>query len=287
MRMKEDRGAEQPWPKPAYNVQIGTEGQFIVGFSVHGNAGDPTCLIPHLEQAERNLGRLPANLIADAAYGSEENYAYVERHQLGNFLKYTTFYQDTQHYRKPAKPRAHQFRAEHFRYDAATDEFICPADQRLTFTYESQYTTTNQYVTRRRHYAAAGCDAYPFKPQCTQAKGHRHIRISHKLLAYRRQARGESDIRRRPSLACRPLHRSGNRLWPPETQSRLPTVPSPGAPESQNGVGLAQHRPQYAKTGGEITASFLVLCPVKPQRVIQKGCPGVLSGQPLFAHFWT
>ncbi len=40
MRMKEDRGAEKPWPKPAYNIQIGTEGQFMVGFSVHGRAGD-------------------------------------------------------------------------------------------------------------------------------------------------------------------------------------------------------------------------------------------------------
>jgi len=30
--MKEDRGAEKPWPKPAYNVQIGAEGQFITGF---------------------------------------------------------------------------------------------------------------------------------------------------------------------------------------------------------------------------------------------------------------
>ncbi len=35
MRMKEDRGAERPWAKPAYNVQVGTEGQFIVGYSVH------------------------------------------------------------------------------------------------------------------------------------------------------------------------------------------------------------------------------------------------------------
>lgn len=35
MRMKEDRGAERPWAKPAYNVQAGTEGQFIVGYSVH------------------------------------------------------------------------------------------------------------------------------------------------------------------------------------------------------------------------------------------------------------
>ena len=50
MRMKEDRGAEKPWPKPAYNVQIGTEDQFVVGFSVHGRAGDTACLIPHLEE---------------------------------------------------------------------------------------------------------------------------------------------------------------------------------------------------------------------------------------------
>ncbi|MRR31615.1 IS1182 family transposase, partial [bacterium] len=74
MRMKEDRGAEKPWPKPAYNVQIGTEGQFVVGFSVHGRSGDTACLIPHLENLRQHLGRLPRNIIADAGYGSEENY---------------------------------------------------------------------------------------------------------------------------------------------------------------------------------------------------------------------
>jgi transposase len=189
MRMKEDRGAEKPWPKPAYNVQIGTEGQFIVGFRVHGQAGDPTCLIPHLEQVERNLGRLPEKIIADAAYGSEENYAYVEQHHLGNFLKYNTFYQDTHHYRDPEVLRAYQFRADHFGYDSDQDQFICPAEKRLTFTYESQYTTSNQYVTRRRHYTCADCADCPLKAQCTQAKGNRQIRISFKLLAYRKQAR--------------------------------------------------------------------------------------------------
>ena len=38
MLMKEDRGVQKPWPKPAYNVHAVTEGQFIVGFSVHGRA---------------------------------------------------------------------------------------------------------------------------------------------------------------------------------------------------------------------------------------------------------
>jgi transposase len=73
MLMKEDRGAQKPWPKPVYNVQAGTEGQFIVGFSVHGRTGDTSCLIPHLESVRQGLGRLPDKIIADAGYGSEEN----------------------------------------------------------------------------------------------------------------------------------------------------------------------------------------------------------------------
>ena len=36
-RLKEDRGAQKPWAKPAYNVQLGMENQFVAG-SVHTNA---------------------------------------------------------------------------------------------------------------------------------------------------------------------------------------------------------------------------------------------------------
>jgi transposase len=189
MRMKEDRGAEKPWPKPAYNVQIGTEGQFVVGFSVHGRAGDTACLIPHMENLRSQLGRLPENVVADAGYGSEENYAYLEQHGLGNYLKYNTFYQDTHHYRKPELKRKHLFRAEHFEYDPEKDEFICPARERLTFQYASRYTTDNGYVTDRRLYECHACDACPLKAECTRARGNRKIRISFRLLEYRRQAR--------------------------------------------------------------------------------------------------
>jgi hypothetical protein len=190
MRMKEDRGAEKPWPKPAYNVQIGTEGQFITGFSVHNRAGDTPCLIPHLEQVRKNTGgRLPKKIVADAAYGSEENYAYLEQQNAANFLKYNTFYQDTHHYRKPAVLRAHQFRAEHFAYDPEQDQFICPADKRLRFQYTSRYTTDNGYGSDRRNYECFDCAECPLKSQCTKAKGNRKIRISFRLLAYRSQAR--------------------------------------------------------------------------------------------------
>ncbi len=190
MRMKEDRGAEKPWPKPAYNVQIGTEGQFITGFSVHNRAGDTPCLIPHLEQVRKSTGgRLPKKIVADAAYGSEENYAYLEQHQAENFLKYNTFYQDTHHYRKPELLRAHQFRAEHFSYESETDTFVCPANKRLHFQYTSHYTTDNGYASERRSYECFDCAACPLRSHCTKAKSNRKIRISFRLLEHRRQAR--------------------------------------------------------------------------------------------------
>lgn len=185
MRMKEDRGAEKAWPKPAYNVQLGTEGQFVVGYSVHNYSSDPVALIPHLKK----LKQLPKNMVADAAYGSEENYAYLEQHRLGNYLKYTTFYQDTHHYRDPHVLRRHQFRSDHFDYDPQTDEFICPNQQRLTYRYTGKHTTDNGYQSERRFYECQTCQDCPLKSQCTQAKGNRRIQVSFKLLEYRRQAR--------------------------------------------------------------------------------------------------
>jgi hypothetical protein len=185
MRMKEDRGAERPWAKPAYNVQTGTEGQFIVGYSVHNKSSDPVCLIEHLD----GLKLLPKKVVADAAYGSEENYDYLQKYELQNYVKYPTFYQDTHHYRNPEIIRKHQFRSDHFEHDPESDQFICPAKKRLSYLYTSKYKTDNGYESERRHYACSECQDCPLKPQCTKAKGNRHIQISFRLIEFRRQAR--------------------------------------------------------------------------------------------------
>lgn len=189
MLMKEDRGALKPWPKPAYNVHAGTEGHFIVGFSVHGRTGDTSCLIPHLKQLEQGLGRLPDKIIADAAYGSEENYAYLEQHHVENYLKYNTFYHDTREFRKIDETLKHQYRADHFPYDVEKDEFLCPANKRLHYVMTSPYTSENGYETDRRHYECEDCQGCLRKGHCTTAPGNRQIWISLKLMAFRQQAR--------------------------------------------------------------------------------------------------
>jgi len=189
MRMKEDRGAEKPWAKPAYNVQLGTENQFVVGFSLHQRPGDTSCLIPHLEGVRQYLGRLPQNISADAGYGSEENYAYLETHQLGNYVKYNTFHREQIRHKKPELIRKKRFRSESFPYDDSQDAFICPADQRLTYRYTSHFTTENGYATERRVYECDQCATCPLKPECTQAKGNRQLRTSFRLRDFRAQAR--------------------------------------------------------------------------------------------------
>ncbi len=208
MRMKEDRGAKEPLPKPAYNIQTGTEDQFVVGFSLHQRSGDTTCLIPHLEGVKANLaaiaGRkpgllprgedaraclLPRHISADAGYGSEENYVYIEENKLGNYVKYNTFHRKQHKHRNPRLIRKALFRSENFPYDEHTDAFTCPAGKRLTYRYTGHEKSDNGYPIETRHYEAADCQACPFKPECTQAKGNRHIRVSFRLRRFREQAK--------------------------------------------------------------------------------------------------
>ena len=71
LRMKEDRAARKPLARPAYNVQMGTEGQFVVGYSIHQQADDTSCFIPHMQQQVLRQGKRFKNGSGDAGYGSE------------------------------------------------------------------------------------------------------------------------------------------------------------------------------------------------------------------------
>jgi len=183
MRMKDDY-MKNGQLKPGYNLQMGTEGQFVVGFSVHQRPGDPGCLVPHLKAVKEKLGRLPKNVIADSAYGSEENYAYLEQEKVGNYLKYNTFGREQRPRYKP-----NPFAADQLAYDPQKDELICPAGKRLTYRYSFHPKTENGYRGERRCYEAEDCTACPLKAQCTQAKGNRQVNWGWQLQAWRQQAR--------------------------------------------------------------------------------------------------
>lgn len=185
MRMKEDRNTVEPRPKPGYNVQTGTENQFVVGFSVHQRPGDTGCFKPHMEALKQQLPRLPKKIIGDAGYGSEENYMYMEQEQLESYLKYNTFHKE-----QTRKYQQERFRAEHFPYDPEKNEFLCPGDQALTFRDTKAYTTDNGYTGAYDIYECIDCSQCALKPDCTRAKGNRRIQVNWNLRRLRTQARG-------------------------------------------------------------------------------------------------
>jgi transposase len=189
LRMKEDRAARKPLARPAYNVQMGTEGQFVVGYSIHQQADDTSCFIPHMQTQEFPKGKQFKNGSGDAGYGSEENYAWLEKHGLGNYFKYNTFHQEQHPPRKPELLEKLLFKSTYFPYDQKKDEFLCPAQNRMVYVETKPYKSKNGFLSERRVYECLACSTCPLKSKCTKAKGNRQMQVGFELRRYRQQAK--------------------------------------------------------------------------------------------------
>ncbi|RKL61318.1 IS1182 family transposase [Thermoanaerobacteraceae bacterium SP2] len=183
MRMKEDH-MKNGQLKPGYNVQIGTENQFIVGYSIHQRPADTGCMIPHLKHVEKVLGKLPENIVADSGYGSEENYDYLKEHGIGNYVKYNYFHAEQKNFFKNNK-----FRMENLPYNEIKDEFICPWGKRLKYAYTKKTVTENGYSTERRVYECEDCEGCPYKSDCTKSQRNRKIQVSFRLKEFKDEAK--------------------------------------------------------------------------------------------------
>lgn len=93
MRMKEDymRNGQL---KPAYNLQISTNKQFILHYSIHPNPTDTKTLKSHLQGFEESYKKVPKELVADAGYGSQENYKLLNSKKIKAYVKYNYFRKD-------------------------------------------------------------------------------------------------------------------------------------------------------------------------------------------------
>ena len=81
MRMKKDyMGNDQLLP--AYNIQIGVADEYIVVVKAMQYRSDMDCFIPLMEEFYRQFGFYPKYPIADAGYGSFNNYLYCQEHGM-------------------------------------------------------------------------------------------------------------------------------------------------------------------------------------------------------------
>lgn len=75
---------------------------------------------------------LPEAVTADAGYGSEENYQYLEQKGVTGYVKYSTFDKAEQTYkRKRRKSSSEDFNKESLHYNEQEDFYVCPMGQRI------------------------------------------------------------------------------------------------------------------------------------------------------------
>lgn len=184
MRMKDDiQGKGQL--RPGYNLQISTSNQFIVNYSVHPNPTDTTTLIPHLQEFETNFGIRPKAVTADAGYGSEENYEYLEKKGVAAFVKYNTFDKE----QKETLPQKGPFAVENLAYDKEKDQFICPNGLVMEMIGTEINKTTTGFEQTLKIYRAKKCKGCSLREECHSGNGNHEIKVNHNLNRHRRKAR--------------------------------------------------------------------------------------------------
>lgn len=197
MRMKEDH-MRNGQLKPGYNVQIGTENQFIVGYSLHQRPTDTRCLKPHLEKVKSALGKIPGTIVADAGYGGEENYAYLENEELEAIVKYGTYHKE-----KSKRWQNDVSKIDNWDYNEDEDTWTCKAGQKLVFHRKSKDKTESGYEIEYHHYRSTSCEDCPLKPSCTKAAGNREVKASLKYMRLKKQARDKLRSEEGYALAVR------------------------------------------------------------------------------------
>ena len=184
MRMKED-AMNNGQTKPGYNLQIATENQFITDFGFFPNPTDTLTMIPFLSSFSDRYGHYAEETCADSGYGSEENYAFMEAHDMEAYVKYNLFHKE-----QSRAFREDIFRIENLYYNPEGDYFVCPMGQHMERVGVTHGKTDSGYRTESVVYRARRCEGCPLRWGCYKKRsGNREIEVNHRLMEYKRKAR--------------------------------------------------------------------------------------------------
>ncbi len=179
MRMKEDH-MKNGQLKPGYNLQISTNNQYIVNYSLHQNPTDTTTLESHVESFKALYNQLPEAVVADAGYGSEENYTIMQDAEIQAYIKYNYFDKD-QHKRKNTLN-------DNLYYNKAKDCYYCPMGQKMSFIGMKKRITENGFKQTLSMYQAINCSGCPLRGQCHKGKENKIMEVNHNLNRLKAQA---------------------------------------------------------------------------------------------------
>ncbi|WP_421888853.1 IS1182 family transposase [Marinoscillum sp.] len=183
MRMKEDHMLNGQL-KPGYNFQISTSDQFIVNYSIHQNPTDTLTLKPHLQHYQNLYQTNPESICADAGYGSEENYDYLEEQTIDNYVKYNYFHKE-----QSKKWKENPFKSDNLHYNKEQDKLYCPMGQPMDRIADRKTKSWAGYEQTYARYQAKNCDGCPLRGSCHKSKGNRIVEVNNNLNRHKQKVK--------------------------------------------------------------------------------------------------
>ena len=175
MRIKRDyMGNDQLLP--AYNVQVAICDEYIAVIDVKQYASDMECFVPLMEKFNKTYGHYPKYPVADAGYGSYNNYLYCEEKGMEKYMKFTMFEKET----KDKKYHSDPYRAVNFK-KSEKGELLCPNEKKFNYKY-SKHIKGNKYGRTEEIYECENCQDCPYRKDCCKkVQGNRTIRLNKEL----------------------------------------------------------------------------------------------------------
>jgi len=146
-----------------YNAQLAVDAKhkLIAADDVTNEGTDLHQLASVALQAKTNLAIQQAEVLADAGYYSAAEVGRCTEHGLTPFIpKHDT----------SANTARGLYGKSQFKYDAAKDVYVCPANGTLTYRF-----STYELGRELKYYRAKGCQVCPLKSRCTRNQANRTI----------------------------------------------------------------------------------------------------------------
>ena len=172
MRMKEDHMMNGQL-KPAYNVQVASEGGYVVGALLSHERSDVNTLISFLGRIHGNLPVKFTSLIADAGYESEQNYKYLKSKGITAYIKPSNY-----KIKKTKKFKNDIGKRENMTYLPEEDAFVCANNCKLTFSGIRKGKTASGYIVEKRRYSCSECGNCKLGSECLKKAKSKNIEFS-------------------------------------------------------------------------------------------------------------
>ena len=160
---------------PAYNIQIGVADEYIAVADVMQYRSDMDCFVPLMEKFHELYGFYPRYPVADAGYGSFNNYLFCQEHGMEKFMKSPMYKKET----TDEKYHENPFRAVNFKTDSG-EELICPNGRKFHLAYRKP-VKGNQYGRQEEYYTCEDCSECPYAERCKKTEKNRTVRINAEL----------------------------------------------------------------------------------------------------------